>query len=277
MIGTTPYFVKQSLQNRFNQLKNNLKNMESVAIAFSGGVDSTFLVKVAFDILKEKAIAITATSSTYPKRELEYAKNFSKNLGIKHIIIKSEETEISNFSKNPINRCYFCKKELFLKIKKIAKDNHLNFILDGSNADDSFDYRPGEKALKELGIISPLKDAGLTKQDIRDLSKKIDLDSWNKSAFACLASRFPYGEKITKSKLKKVEQAETFLFSLGIKQLRVRYHGDIAKIEVMPNDFQKIINHSDEIINYFKKLKFTYVTLDLQGYRTGSLNEGLIK
>ena len=269
--------MNESIDIKYNNLKNNLKKMKSVAIAFSGGVDSTFLVKTAFDVLGKNAVAITATSSTYPQRELKEAKNFAKSIGVKHIIINSEETDIKNFSKNPIDRCYYCKKELFLKIKDIAKENNLNFILDGSNADDVSDYRPGRQALKELSIVSPLKDVGITKHEIRKLSKKMKLDTWDKSAFACLASRFPYGEKITKTKLKRVEQAESFLFTLGIKQLRVRYHGDTARIEVLKNDFEKIIRNSDEIISYFKKLKFTYVTLDLQGYRTGSLNEGLIK
>ena len=251
--------------------------MGSVAIAFSGGVDSSFLVKTAFDVLGENSVAITAASSTYPQRELKEAKNFAKSIGIKHLIINSEETEIKNFSKNPINRCYYCKKELFLKIRDIAKENNLNFILDGSNADDISDYRPGKQALKELGIKSPLKEVGITKSEIRELSNKMKLDTWDKSAFACLASRFPYGEKITKTKLKKVEKAESFLHSLGIKQFRVRYIGDTARIEVLKNDFDKIIKNSDNIIKYFKKLGFTYITLDLHGYRSGSLNEGLIK
>ena len=269
--------MNESIDIKYDKLINNLKKMKSVAIAFSGGVDSSFLVKVAYNVLGGKAVAITATSSTFPKWELEDAKIFSKKLGIKHIIIRSEGTELSNFSKNPMNRCYYCKKDLFLKIKKIAKENNIEYVLDGSNSDDISDYRPGFTALKELGILSPLKDVGITKQEIRILSKKLNLDTWDKSAFACLASRLPYGEKITKSKLEKIEKAEFFLFSLGIKQLRVRYHGDTARIEVLPKDFQKIIKNSDEIIKYFKKLKFTYVTLDLQGYRTGSLNEGIKK
>jgi len=262
---------------KLEQLKNNLKKMKSVAIAFSGGVDSTFLVKVAFDVLGENAIAVTASSSTYPKRELEEAKQFSKHIGIKHIIIDSEETEIENFSKNPSNRCYYCKKELFSKIKQFAKEKHLNYILDGSNVDDTFDYRPGMKAIKELKVVSPLRDADLSKQEIKKLSKNMQLDTWDKPAFACLASRFPYGVKITKSKLEQVEKAESFLFSLDIKQYRVRYHGETARIEVLKNDFQKIFDHSDEIVNYFKKLGFKYTALDIEGYRTGSLNEGILR
>lgn len=260
---------------KLEQLKNNLKQMKCVAIAFSGGVDSTFLTKVTYDVLGKKAIAVTATSSTYPKRELEKAKQYAKQIGIQHILINSEETEIDNFSKNPNNRCYYCKKELFSKIKKIAKENHLNYVLDGSNVDDTSDYRPGMKALEELGVLSPLRDVGFTKHEIKELSKDMQLDTWDKPAFACLASRFPYGVKITKSKLMQVEKAESFLFSLDIKQLRVRYHEDIARIEVLQDDFQTILKHAEEITKYFKEIGFKYITLDMEGYRTGSLNEVL--
>lgn len=271
------YSVNGDSKVKLEQLKNNLKQMKCVAIAFSGGVDSTFLTKVAYEILGEKAIAVTATSSTYPKRELEEAKQYAKQIGIQHILINSEETEIDNFSKNPNNRCYYCKKELFSKIKQIAKENNLNYVLDGSNVDDTSDYRPGMKALGELGVVSPLRDVGFTKQEIKELSKDMQLDTWDKPAFACLASRFPYGVKITKSKLMQVEKAESFLFSLGIKQFRVRYHDETARIEVFKNDFQKILNHSEEITKYFKEIGFKYITLDMEGYRTGSLNEGLLQ
>jgi uncharacterized protein len=269
--------VKENLMYKFNQLKDNLLEMKSVAIAYSGGADSTFLVKVAYDVLSDNAVAITATSSTYPKRELNQAKQFTKHIGIKHIIVESEETEINNFSNNPTNRCYFCKKELFLKIKKIAYENNLSFVLDGSNVDDEYDFRPGMKALKELDIISPLKEAGFSKDEIKEISFDMHLDTWDKPAFACLASRFPYGIKITKSRLDQIEKAESFLFSLGIKQLRVRYHEDIARIEVLKNDFQTVLDNSEKITKYFKELGFKYITLDIKGYRTGSLNEGLLQ
>ena len=265
--------VQKYSNTKLEKLKNNLKKMKSVAIAYSGGVDSTFLIKVAHDVLGKNAIAVTATSSTYPKRELEQAKQYTKSIGIKHITINSEETEIDNFSKNPIDRCYYCKKELFTKIKQIATEKHLNYVLDGSNVDDTTDYRPGAKALKELGVISPLKDVKLTKKEIKELSHAMHLDSWNKPAFACLASRFPYGVEITKSRLEQVENAESFLYSIGIKQFRVRYHNKIARIEVDKNDFQPILLHSDEIVKEFKELGFKYITLDIEGYRAGSLNE----
>jgi len=260
---------------KLEQLKNNIKEMKSAAIAYSGGVDSTFLLKVSHDVLGENVIAVTATSSTYPQRELEQAKQFTKNMRIKHVIIKSEETEIDDFSKNPNDRCYYCKKELFSKIKQIANEEHFNYVLDGTNADDIDDYRPGLKALQELGVVSPLLDVGLTKKEIREISKEMNLDTWDKPAFACLASRFPYGIKITKSRLKQVEKAEMFLHAIGLKQFRVRYHNEIARVEVLKEDFQTILNHSQEIVKHFKKLGFKYVTLDIEGYRKGSMNEVL--
>jgi uncharacterized protein len=261
--------------DKLNQLKSNLIKMKSVAIAYSGGADSTFLVNVSYNELGKNAIAVTATSSTYPQRELKQAIDFTKKLGINHIIISSEETEIDEFSKNPSNRCYYCKKELFTKIKQIANDEKINFVLDGSNVDDESDYRPGMKALKELGIVSPLKDVGLTKKDIKELSQDMKLDTWNKPAFACLASRFPYGTKITKSRLKMIEKAEDYIRNIGVEQFRVRFHNEMARIEVLKEDFPKIIDNSEEINREFKKLGFNYITLDIEGYRTGSMNEVL--
>lgn len=269
--------VKTSQQAKLKQLQQMLKDLKSCVIAYSGGVDSTFLIKVAYDTLGKNALAVTATSSTYPKRELQDAKRYAHKIGIPHVIIHSEELEIPKFSDNPPQRCYYCKKELFRKIQQIAKEHRLNAVLDGSNADDRFDYRPGATARKELGIKSPLKDVGLTKQEIRGLSHTMYLESAEKPAFACLASRFPYGVKITNERLKQVESAEEFLFSLGVKQYRVRYHNHIARVEVATNDFQTILTHARQIVKRFKKLGFTYITLDLEGYRTGSLNEVLKK
>jgi uncharacterized protein len=269
--------VKTSPIVKLTQLQQILRDLKSCAIAYSGGLDSTFLIKVAYDTLGAHAVAVTATSSTYSQRELEDAKHFAQTIGIPHVIIQSEELDISQFSGNPPDRCYYCKKELFRKIQQVAQEHHLDVVLDGSNADDIIDYRPGAKAGEELGIISPLKEVGLTKQEIRDLSLAMHLESSEKPAFACLASRFPYGVKITKERLKVVESAEEFLFSLGISQCRVRYHNQIARIEVTSDDIHTIITHAQKIVKRFKKLGFTYITLDLEGYRTGSLNEVLKK
>lgn len=265
------------LYAKFDVLKENLKNLENVAIAYSGGVDSTFLLKVAYEVLGDKVVAVTARSSTYPEREFNEATKYIKELGAKHVVIISEELEIEGFSKNPTNRCYYCKKELFTKVKKIAEEHGAKYVLDGSNADDVGDFRPGMTAAKQLNVLSPLKDAGLTKQDIRTLSKELKLSTWNKPAFACLSSRFPYGNEITAPKLSMVEKAEQFLLDLGFRQLRVRHHGDIARIEVNTEERSKFfdLDLMDKIGNEFKKIGFKYVTLDLLGYRTGSMNEVL--
>jgi uncharacterized protein len=265
------------LEEKLKTLRSNLEKLGSAAIAFSGGVDSTFLLSVAQEVLKDKVIAVTATSSTYPEREFKEAKKYAEKIGAKHIIIDSEELEIEGFSKNPVNRCYYCKKELFTKIQRVADENAVKYILDGSNSDDTGDYRPGMKAARELGVISPLKDAGLTKEDIRSLSKAMDLPTWNKPSFACLSSRFPYGNEINRQKLSMVEKAEQLLLDFGFRQIRVRHHGEIARIEVSPEERSKFfdVNVMDTIGNKFKEFGFTYVTLDILGYRTGSMNETL--
>ncbi len=265
------------LQEKFQILKDNMKKRGSAAIAFSGGVDSTFLVKVAHEVLGDNMIAITATSSTYPERELKEAIQYAKDLGARHLIISSEELDIEGFASNPKNRCYFCKKELFSKINAIAKENNVEYVFDGSNIDDDGDYRPGMQAARELEVISPLKEAKLTKEDIRILSKELGLPTWDKPAFACLSSRFPYGNQITAPKLKMVEEAEQFLLDMGIRQVRVRHHGEIARIEVAPVERVQFFDTAvmDRIGERFKKIGFTYVTLDMLGYRTGSMNEVL--
>jgi pyridinium-3,5-biscarboxylic acid mononucleotide sulfurtransferase len=263
------------LQDALKQLKCHIEKMGSLAVAYSGGVDSTFLLKMAHDILQDRAIAVTARSSTYPERELSEAAEFTRSAGIKHIIIQSEELDIEGFTNNPPNRCYLCKYELFSKIKEVAGKYGIQYIVEGSNIDDLGDYRPGMQAIKELGIISPLKDVGLGKDAIRQLSKQMGLPTWDKPAFACLASRFPYGEKITREKLAMVNEAEQYLLNLGFKQVRVRHHGDTARIEVAEAERIKFFDLElmDNIYQQFQEIGFAYTSLDLKGYRTGSMNE----
>ncbi len=263
------------LEEKMDSLKDILKSLESVAIAYSGGVDSTFLSKVAFDVLGDNALAITARSETYPRSEFEEASRLTEEIGIRHKVIVSEELDIPEFSDNPVNRCYYCKKELFTKLKEIATEQGVKHVLDGSNFDDLDDYRPGMQAVEELDVRSPLKEAGLTKADIRELSKGLGLSTWDKPSFACLSSRFPYGNKITREKLTAVGEAEIFLRGLGIRQLRVRHHDKIARIEVAEDDMALLFQNREQVVKKLKDLGYTYVTMDLQGYRTGSMNEVL--
>lgn len=263
--------------NKLTILKRKIEEMEKIAIAFSGGVDSTFLLKVAHDLLGDNVVAVTACSSTYPDREFKEASVFAKNTGVKHIVIFSEELEIEGFSDNPPDRCYYCKYELFTKIRKVADEHGLTCIADGSNMDDLNDYRPGMKAIQELKVISPLMEARLKKEEIRHLSRVFGLPTWNKPAFACLSSRFPYGQKISREKLRMIDQAEQYLLDLGFKQLRVRHHGDIARIEVAPSERSRFYDGQllDQVYEAFKQIGFIYTALDLKGYRTGSMNEKL--
>ena len=265
------------MYKKFENLKKNLRSLQSVAVAFSGGVDSTFLLKVAHDILGDKAIAITATSEFFPAREIEDAENFCRAENIRQIFIRENILSVENISQNPENRCYICKKNLFAKILQVAAENKISCVAEGSNMDDMGDYRPGMKAIEELDIKSPLRVATLSKSEIRALSKALNLPTFDKPSFACLASRFVYGENITVEKLQMVDAAENFLHSKNFKQFRVRIHNKIARIEILPAEFEKLLNLREEIVEKFKSYGFNYVTLDLQGYRVGSMNETLKK
>lgn len=263
------------LQGKLNFLKNQLQDLGGVAVAYSGGVDSTFLLKVAHDVLGDRVLAVTARSATYPEREFHEATDFARNDGVRHAIVHSEELDLPEFSDNPIHRCYLCKRELFSQIKAIAARDGLRYVIEGSNLDDLNDYRPGLQAIRELGILSPLREAGLSKDDVRTLSRAMGLPTWDKPAFACLASRFPYGQQITREKLRAVEQAEQYLMDLGFRQVRVRHHGDVARIELSPAERGRLWEEAlmDRIYEQFKTFGFAYTALDLKGYRTGSMNE----
>ncbi|AIZ56673.1 GMP synthase [glutamine-hydrolyzing] subunit B [Candidatus Methanoplasma termitum] len=264
-------------EEKYRRLKTSLKEMGSAAVAFSGGVDSTFLLKVAHDVLGDNVIAVTAHSYSFPKRESEECSAFCKKENITHITCDTEELDIEGFSENPVNRCYLCKREIFTKILAVAKEYDTANVLDGSNADDVGDYRPGRQAVAELGVRSPLCDVGLNKQEIRELSKGLGLPTWNKQPFACLYTRFPYGTKIDKQRLEMVDRAEQFLIEMGFSQVRVRYHSDLARIETDAEGFKLMSVEANrrKIHAKFKDIGFTYVSLDVLGYRTGSMNENL--
>lgn len=262
-------------EEKLLNLKKSLKDMESVLIAYSGGVDSTFLLRVAKDALADNVLAVTAESPTFPDWQLTQSKKLAGQIGIKQIFITTEELDNPNFVNNSQDRCYWCKQELFSQLITIAKKHDIKYVADGSNYDDIQDFRPGSKAGKELGIRSPLQEAEFTKEDIRWHSKQLGLPTWNKPSFACLSSRFPYGNKITSKKLTQVARAEDFLIKLGIPQVRVRHYDNTARIEVPENDITKLTNkiNREKIVSELKKLGYTYITVDLKGYRTGSMNE----
>lgn len=268
--------MTQEEKGKLRKLQDFFSQAGSAAVAYSGGVDSTLLVKVAHEVLKDKMAAISLVSKNYPSREREQAVEFCRSQNIPYIEIEYDELAIPGFSQNPLDRCYLCKRELFTMIRKTAAQKGLITVCEGSNMDDMGDYRPGLRAIKEMEIKSPLQIAGLTKQEIRSISRDYNLPTWNKPSMACLATRIAYGQTITREKLEMVGKAEQILVDLGFNQVRVRLHGDVARIELLPQDFGRFMEDEvrTKVAGQLKSIGFSYVTLDLQGFRSGSMNEG---
>jgi len=268
----------QQLQSKHEILKSILTEMGCVAVGFSGGIDSTLLIRVATEVLGKNALAVIGRSETYPTREFEEAIQLAKSFGARYRIVNTEETDNLKFKENPPDRCYFCKTELFGKLNVIAEEEGIRWVADGTIVDDLGDFRPGMRAKSEQNVRSPLLEAGFTKADVRILSRELGIPTWDKPSFACLSSRFPYGHGITKENLMKVDEAETFMRDQGFRFFRVRHHDDkTARLEIGPQEFGRLFDDPlrEKIVTQFKKLGFMYVTLDLQGYRTGSMNEVL--
>jgi pyridinium-3,5-biscarboxylic acid mononucleotide sulfurtransferase len=263
------------MNKKFTHLQTTLRKMGRVAVAYSAGIDSTLLLKIAHDTLGENVIGITAVSASLPAAEKEEAAELARQIGARHVFVESHETEDPRYLANPTNRCYFCKINTYGELIAYAQDQGFEYIVDGTNADDVGDHRPGRQAAREHGIRSPLQEVGLTKAEIRELSRELGLPNWNKPAAACLSSRLPYGTLITIETLGQVEQAEAALRKLGFQQLRVRHHDQVARIEVSPVDFDAVLVQRETIVKAIKTAGYNYVTLDLSGFRSGSMNEVL--
>lgn len=265
-------------ENRLQELEEIITRHGSALVAFSGGVDSSLALAIAARALpKEKVLAVTSNNETYLPSELDLARDFAASLGVEHLVVNTRELDDPNYASNPTNRCYFCKSTLYSDLAALAEEKGYGCVVDGANKDDEGDYRPGRKAAKELGVVSPLSQSGVSKAEVRELAQHLGLPSWDKPALACLSSRFPYGQEITPEKLAQVARAEEFMRREGFRQVRVRHHGEIARLEVGPEELEKAFARREEISAELLDAGFLYVTLDLAGYKSGSLNAALKK
>ncbi|MDM7460915.1 MAG: ATP-dependent sacrificial sulfur transferase LarE [bacterium] len=263
------------LQHKYERLQAILREMGAVVIGLSGGVDSTLLTKVAYDVLGERCLAVIGQSEAFPAGEIEAALTLARQIGVRVRVVPTHELKNPLFRVNRPDRCYHCKAELFRVLRQVADEEGIPHIADGSHADDTGDYRPGMRAAQESGVRAPLLEAGFAKSDIRVLAKHLGLPVWDKPSFACLSSRFPYGTVISRELLQKVDRAERFLRELGFRQVRVRHHDTILRIEMEPTDFERVLQHASDIVAYMKSLGYLYVALDLEGYRSGKMNDSL--